>query len=178
MLQIDCESRIERVVVYARGAVVTRNVTLPASLPEGAIELCIAGITALAEAGSVRALARGEREVTAIRAREEIARSPVKTGSLRDRVRALELALARLAHESAYVVERRGGLSGIAPEPHFARWMTTVDPAARFGDALALGGLVGEELKRLQDRLRAIDEASAMLDMSSVSEGKADKGME
>ena len=160
MLQIDCESRIERVVVYARGAVVTRAVTLPGSLPEGAVELCLGGITALAEPGSVRALARGEREVTAIKARVAMPEAPAPAGRLREQVRALGLEQERLAHEAAYVLERRELLSRITPEPRFARWASNVDPAARFRDALALGGLVGEELKRLQDRLRALDEAS------------------
>jgi hypothetical protein len=145
--------------VYARGAVVTRNVTLPASLPGGVVELSIAGITALAEAGSVRALARGEREVTAIKARVAIPSAPVKTGHLREQVRALELDLERLSREAAYLIERREGLSRITPEPHFARWASSADPAARFRDALAAGGLVGDELKRLQERARGIAEA-------------------
>lgn len=160
MLQIDCESRIERVVVYARGAVVTRAVTLPGSLPEDPVELCLGGITALAEPGSVRALARGEREVTAIKARVAMPEAPVKAGRLREQVRALGLERERLAHVAAYVLERRELLSRITPEPRFARWASNVDPAARFRDALALGGLVGEELSRLHDRLRALDEAS------------------
>src|SRR5690349_24041465 len=100
MLQIDCESRIERVAVYARGAVVTRKVTLPEVLPGDAVELCLAGITALAEAGSVRALARGEREVTAIKARVVIPEARAKTGRLKDRLRALELDRDRIAAEA------------------------------------------------------------------------------
>ena len=60
MTTIDCESRLERVVLYARGAVVTRRVSLPAELPEGPVELCVPRVTALAEAGSLRALVEGE----------------------------------------------------------------------------------------------------------------------
>jgi hypothetical protein len=159
MEQIDCESRIERVVVYARGAVVTRKVTLPESLPEGAVELRLAGITALAEPGSVRALARGEREVTAIKARAVIPKAPVKPGRLREKLRALELERDRIQAEAAYVLQRREALTGLAPEPHFARWAPHADPAARFRDALALGGLIGADLRRLHDRVRELDEA-------------------
>jgi uncharacterized protein (TIGR02231 family) len=160
MNQIACESRIERVVVYARGAVVTRRVTLPDALPGEAVELRLAGITALAEPGSVRALAQGEREVTAVKARVVIPSAPVKTGRLRALVRALELEKERLAWETAYVNRRREGLGVMNPEPRFARWAPHADPAARFGDALALGALVGDELQRLDERLRAIEEAS------------------
>ncbi|MEO5728119.1 MAG: DUF4139 domain-containing protein, partial [Byssovorax sp.] len=159
MLQIDCESRIDRVVVYARGAVVTRKVTLPESIPEGAVELYLAGITALAEPGSVRALARGEREVTAIKARTVIPTAPARPGRLRERLRALQLERDRLALAREHTARRRGELAGLRPEPHFARWARQVDPAARFQDALALGGLVAEELRSLDDRVRELDAA-------------------
>ena len=159
MLQIDCESRIERVVVYARGAVVTRKVTLPESLPEGAVELTLAGITALAEAGSVRALAQGEREVTAIKARAVIPKAPAKPGRLRERLRELELAGERLEAARSLAAQRRAELSGLAPSPQFTRWARQVDPAARFQDALALGGLIAEELRSLDDRTRELDAA-------------------
>ena len=159
MLQIECESRIDRVVVYARGAMVTRKVTLPESLPVEAVELRLAGITALAEPGSVRALARGEREVTAIKARAVIPSSPTKPGRLRERTRALTLERERLTAERERVGRRRGELGGLAPEPHFARWAPHSDPAARFRDALALGGLIAEELGKLDGRARELDEA-------------------
>lgn len=159
MLQIDCESRIDRVVVYARGAVVTRQVTLPESLPEGAVELTLAGITALAEPGSVRALARGEREVTAIKARTVIPRAPARAGRLRERLRAFQLERERLTLARDHAAQRRGQLAGLRPEPHFARWARHVDPAARFQDALALGGLIAEELRALDDRVRELDAA-------------------
>jgi Domain of unknown function (DUF4139)/N-terminal domain of unknown function (DUF4140) len=159
MLQIDCESRIDRVVVYARGAVVTRKVTLPESLPEGAVELTLAGITALAEAGSVRALAQGEREVTAIHARAVIPRAPAKPGRLRERLRALELEGERLEAERSLAAQRRAELEGLTPSLHFSRWARHADPGARFQDALALGGLVAEELIALDDRLRELDAA-------------------
>jgi hypothetical protein len=161
MLQIECASRIERVVVYARGAVVTREVTLPESLPEGPFELCLAGITALAEAGSVRALARGEREVTAIQARVVMPEARAKTGRLGEKVRALGLEQRRIEAESQYWSRRRETLKDVAPEPHFARWTSHADPAARFRDALALGGLIAAEVKRLDGRAIELDEALA-----------------
>ncbi|WP_044963713.1 hypothetical protein [Sorangium cellulosum] len=54
--KIECASRIEGVVVYARGAIVTRRVELAAPLPRGAVEISVPGITPLAEPGSFRAL--------------------------------------------------------------------------------------------------------------------------
>ncbi|MBZ0137697.1 MAG: DUF4139 domain-containing protein [Planctomycetes bacterium] len=65
---IKCESRISRVVVYARGAVVTRRVELPAGLPSEAVALYIDGVTPMAEPGSVRTQVDGERRVTGLQA--------------------------------------------------------------------------------------------------------------
>lgn len=65
---ITCESRISRVVVYARGAVVTRRIELPVGLPSEAVNLHIDGVTPMAEPGSVRTSVEGERRVTGLQA--------------------------------------------------------------------------------------------------------------
>ncbi|MBX3460435.1 MAG: DUF4139 domain-containing protein [Planctomycetes bacterium] len=65
---IHCESRITRVVVYARGAVVTRQVELPVSVPPEGVTLDVGGITALSDAASFRTSVDGERTVTGLRA--------------------------------------------------------------------------------------------------------------
>jgi hypothetical protein len=65
---IPCESRITRVVVYARGAVVTRIVELPAGLPSEGCELVVNRITPMAEPGSIRTGVDGERAVTGVQA--------------------------------------------------------------------------------------------------------------
>jgi hypothetical protein len=65
---IVCESRISRVVVYARGAVVTRRVELPAGLPSEPVDLHIDGVTPMAEPGSVRTQVEGERRITGLQA--------------------------------------------------------------------------------------------------------------
>ena len=65
---IACESRITRVVVYARGALVTREVTLPVGVPSEPAVLTIPGVSAMAEPGTLRAWADGERRITGLRA--------------------------------------------------------------------------------------------------------------
>ena len=152
---IACESRIERVVVYARGAVVTRRVTLPDALPDEPVELLVAGVTALAEAGTVRAVAGGEREVTALKARVVVPDAPAAPGALIERVRALALERERLEAERASLSERRAGFASAALDPAMRRWARHVDPAARFADALAVSALLGEEAARVDALLRA-----------------------
>jgi Domain of unknown function (DUF4139)/N-terminal domain of unknown function (DUF4140) len=156
---IGCESRIERVVVYARGAVVTRRVTLPEALPEGPVALRVAGVTALAETGSVRAILTGDREVTALEARVVVPAAPAAPGALLEQVRALELERQRLEAEQASVTEQRAALADVALDPALRRWARHLDPAARFADALAASALVGAEVERLDARLRALGEA-------------------
>ena len=156
---IACESRIERVVVYARGAVVTRRITLPEALPGGPSSSAWAGVTALAEAGSVRAIAEGDREVTALKARVTVPPAPAAPGALIERLRALELARRLLSAERASLVDLRRGLAGVTFDPGLRRWAKGLDPAARFGDALALDAMVGAEMQRLDGLLRASAEA-------------------
>jgi hypothetical protein len=156
---IACESRIERVVVYARGAVVTRAITLPEALPEGPFELRVGGITAIAEPGSVRAIAEGHREVTALRARVEVPAAPAAPGALVERLRALDLARRRLEDEQTNLSEQRTGLGSLELDPGLHRWSRDLDAAARVGDALAVHGLLGAEVERLDGLLRASAEA-------------------
>src|SRR5512141_1133234 len=127
---IECGSGIERVVVYARGAVVTRRVTLPAALPEEAVELRVPGLTALADAGSVRALCDGDREVTALAARLSIPAAKVERGALAERLRALDLEHERLEAERRSLAELRGALADATLDPALSRWAKRLDPAA------------------------------------------------
>jgi hypothetical protein len=90
--RLVCESRIHQVVVYARGAVVTRRVSLPEALPLDPVDLVIPAITFLAEPGSLRASVDGGRDVVALRARHVFPAAPVAPGALAERVRALTFA--------------------------------------------------------------------------------------
>jgi hypothetical protein len=156
---IECESRIRRVTVYARGAVVARELSLPPELPEEATELTVKGITALAEPGSIRAIASGGREVVALRSRYVAPPPPASPGSLLDRLRELHLERIRLRNERAHLKTRRDMLSSMSLDPGMARAFRHVDPTARVGDALALSGMLTAELAELDARVAAIDEA-------------------
>jgi Domain of unknown function (DUF4139)/N-terminal domain of unknown function (DUF4140) len=161
MNPVDCPSRIDRVVVYARGAVVTRKVALPADLPAGALELRIGGLTALAEPGSVRARIAGDREVVALRSRVALPAAPVRPGQLAERVRSLRLESTRLDTERAARAAERQRLGAVKPSPKLSRWARRQDAAARFEDALALGGVVGAEIARLDRLVADLDQAIA-----------------
>lgn len=166
---VSCPSRIERVVVYARGALVTRRVELPAELPAEACEIAVPGVTTLAEVGSLRAVvdgmegverAEGEgREVVGVRARLVIPAPPAQPGSLAARLRALELERVRLAAEREHLRWRRDLLGDVTLFPDLVRRSRRLDPAARVEDALAVASLVTAEVQALDERVAALDRA-------------------
>lgn len=157
-VSIECESRIERVVVYARGAVVARRITIPEILPDGPIEIAVRGITALAEPGSARVLAEGKRDVIGLQAKRDVPKTP-SPGAVVKRLRTLDLERGELKSERGRLRSRRDRLASITLDPGMAKPWRRVDPRARIADALALSGLVGHELERADARLAQIDEA-------------------
>lgn len=156
---IICESRIERVVVYARGAVVTRRLSIPDTLPDGPVEVAASGITVIAEPGSARALAEGEREVVGLRVRRVVPAAQEPPGALIERVREHFLARASLKSEHAHMKVRREALAAVSLDPGMAKPWRRVDPAARTADALALSGLLSRELEAVDARIADLEEA-------------------
>jgi hypothetical protein len=149
MTTIECQSRIERVVLYARGAVVSRALLLPDELPEGPVELRVPRVSALAEAGSLRAQVDGEREVISIRAELCVPAGAARPGRLFEAVRAKRFERERLEAERAQLAALRAALAGATLDPRLSRWASRPKAAERFADALALGELIAGELARL-----------------------------
>lgn len=156
---IECESRIHRVIVYARGAVVARRVSLPADLPAETVEITVRGVTPFTDPASIRALADGEREVVGLRSRLVMPAVPAPAGSLLESVRELRFERARLRSEHEHRKARRELLALIVLDPGMARAYRRVDPSARIGDALALSGLVERETEATDQRLAQLDAA-------------------
>ncbi|WP_433932915.1 DUF4139 domain-containing protein [Sorangium cellulosum] len=195
--RIECASRIEGVVVYARGAIVTRRVALAAPLPRGAAEIAVPGITPLAEPGSFRALvstapsagdaagaSRAPREVVGVRARLVVPPAPVSRSALSAQLRELELAVERLSAEHAHVRLWRDRLADVVLDPELARRFRPGDPAARVRDALAVSGLLSGELAALDARAAALaaelerarkELRAAQLDAAQATSGEVEE---
>jgi hypothetical protein len=154
---LACDSRIHRVVVHARGAVVTRKVELPPDLPTDLLEIAISGITPFAEPASVHALARGGREVVYVHARVDIPEGPAAPGPAIERVREFERAREALCAERAHLGVRRNLLAGLGFDLGMERRLRPVDPRARIADALVTARLVSDELAALDARLRELE---------------------
>ncbi|WP_233561403.1 DUF4140 domain-containing protein, partial [Sorangium cellulosum] len=198
--RIECASRIEGVVVYARGAIVTRRVALAAPLPRGAAEIAVPGITPLAEPGSFRALvstapfagdagdaartSRAPREVVGVRARLVVPPAPVSRSALSAQLRELELAVERLSAEQAHLRLWRDRLADVVLDPELARRFRPGDPAARVRDALAVSGLLSDELAALDARAAALEAElerarkelrAAQLDAAQATSGEVEE---
>ncbi|WP_437288519.1 DUF4139 domain-containing protein [Sorangium sp. So ce406] len=195
--RIECASRIEGVVVYARGAIVTRRVALAAPLPRGAAEIAVPGITPLAEPGSFRALvstapsagdaagaSRAPREVVGVRARLVVPPAPVSKSALSAQLRELELAVERLSAEHAHLRLWRDRLADVVLDPELARRFRPGDPAARVRDALAVSGLLSDELAALDARAAALaaelerarkELRAAQLDAAQATSGEVEE---
>jgi hypothetical protein len=165
---VRCESQIHAVTVHARGAAVTRRVTVPA-LPRGDVEILVPDVTVLADPGSLRASIEGARVVAGVRSMLHVPEAPAIPGESVELVRALTGRLERLAAERERLAAHRSRLQAIDVKPRLAFAAAASrrpghDVASRTADALAAAALVAEVQERVDARLREIDEAARELE--------------
>lgn len=155
--KILCASRIDRVTLYARGAVVTRVVTVPEALPSGPCTLEVLAGRPLFDPRSLRASADGGRSVLAIEARESEAQTAVELGPLTHEIERVGRELAALRERKARWSERQSGLSSLSPDPRLRARSGTQDPLARVRDVLAVSSLAESLLEAAHDELEACE---------------------
>lgn len=177
MSPVNLTSRIHRVVVHARGAVVTRAVTLPSPLPAEACELVVPSITPLAEPATFRALAKGSRAVVSVVAKFVVPDGPAKLGSATERVQTAEATRVALCEERAHVMGRRNQLAGIQFNLGLERRFQKTNARTRIGDALAMTRLVQDELAELDARINKLDreitQAERAVEAARIAEHQA-----
>lgn len=158
---IPCESRISRVVVYARGAVVTRTVELPVGIPPEGCELVVGGVTPLAEPGSVRTSVEGERRVTGVQAPlawpsapQPAAADTAAIVAKQREIRRANLRLERVRFRIEHLegIEQNANLQAPKRRPE----QPLVGVNERLGVALETADLVAELLGKLDTEERAL----------------------
>lgn len=157
--EVVCESRIESVTVYARGAVVRRGVKLPDELPPGPCDVVVEGVTSLADAGSLRASVEGGREVLGVRARLVVPAAPKPDETLAGKLDELRRKRDDLLTERNHAGWRRDLLASVQPDPELVRRALGIDPAERIDDALAIVRLVADEMAALDAKIAALSDA-------------------
>jgi hypothetical protein len=153
-VEIRCESRIERVVVHARGALVTRTVDVPRQLPDGDVDLVMAGLTILTWPGSLRAAVRGTaRSIVFAQLGLHVPAAMAVAGRSVEKLRALESRLERLRAEVSALHRRRSQLEAVQPRPSPRTLLLGAEVAARLRDGLAAAGIARDEIAALDRRL-------------------------
>lgn len=159
---IECASAVSKVVVHARGALVTREVTLPPELPSGVVDLAVPGITVSAQAGSVRAtLEASERLVAGVRSSIVVPRSEHRPGPSVTKLKELTAQRARLDDELSTLTHRRNQLSdvglapGIRPHDSSKRGRDSLD--VRFEETLAMSKLLSAKVAELDERVLRLE---------------------
>ncbi len=160
MSEMLCESQIKHVAVFARGAVVTRRVTLPSQMPEDEVDLVVTGVTPLATRGTARATLKGTREVILLRTRLVIPAAPSPPGKVVERVRDLLLARDQIELERHYLQARRQLFADLVPSPRLDTAWRKIDPEGRVKDALAVTALADTLAGEIDAKLMDLDEAA------------------
>jgi hypothetical protein len=165
---ITCGSRISRVVVYARGAVVTRRVELPVGLPAEACAIHVDGVTPMAEPGSVRTEVDGERRITGVQAPLVYPQADKPLDLDQQAIKRKQREVRRNQQRRDRVRYRMQLVEGIhlqsdlsAPEPEEGN--PQVGIIDRVGSSLAASDLVNELLTRLDAEFRKLEAEAAKL---------------
>ncbi len=176
-------SRITAVVVYARGALVTRTVEVPTPLDPGAMILRIPQITPLADPGSVRVTLDGQRQVLGVHSALVFPETVGDPGVLRAEVQALEDEDRRISALLTACQSLRRRL--LDAEVNLdANRKTLRKPDQRFADAMAASvlfdGLTAEEAAKLTEleaqhraNQRALGAARLALSQATAAEAAA-----
>ena len=156
---IPCPSRICRVTVHARGALVTRLATPPAALPDGPLDLVVDDLSPLAEPGSVRAALPGSsRAVVSLGAALHLPASPLGPGPTVEQRREVEARIERLDGERSRLAARVERLRRLRFEPRLALAGQREEADQRLADALAAGSMLDQLVAGLDERLVRLDE--------------------
>ncbi len=150
---VSCQSTITDVVVYGRGAIVTRTIHVPDGLADGIVDIHLDGLPALADAGGIRAeIAAKDRRIVALQSSLTIPEQAPIPGTSVQRVEELAARIERWQDERSVVQAERERLEGIQPKPPRRRALYEA-PRQHLDDSLAAGGLLDDILARLDARL-------------------------
>lgn len=142
-MTLICPSAVDAVEVFARGAVVTRRVALPAVLPAGDVVLVLEGVTPLAAPGSLRASLAGAdsgRRVRAVRSVLVVPAAGDPAGDDDVALAALDADIGRVQSELDVLASLAERLGGLSLEPQWSRKAPPAGPRAvgqRTAEALA-----------------------------------------
>ena len=154
-MQISCSSQITQVTVFNRGALVQRQLVLPASAltapasgepaseSSEILELVLSDVTPLAEPGSIRAaIAPGGRQIVLVQSALHVPSTPATRSESGLRVRELRQQVALRRSQQARLTEQREQLLQLMPDPALRTTSFVEKVDERIADALATAELL------------------------------------
>lgn len=158
-MTISCSTHILDVTVYGRGAVVTRVVHLPDTLPDAPLSIEVDGVTPLSEGGSVRAvLSAPNRRLVALQSGLSVPPVEAKPGPSVERVRQLTAQIERIQAEVAMVRQQREQIERLLPQPAVKPRLLRA-PDHRLADGLAVNTSLHAIATDLDARLLRLSDA-------------------
>lgn len=163
--RVLCKSRIDRVTVYARGAVVVRSVELPDKLGASPCVLEVDVGRPSFDPRSLRAIARGSRGVLAIdaRPRNQVTDPVADLASLSREVERIERELEAVRARVQRLSARRSSLASLWIDPQLEPRRADEDGAARVRDALASSATIDVMLDDVHTQLRDEERREAVV---------------
>ncbi len=156
--RVLCSSIISEVTVYARGALITRHVSVPDNLPDGPIELVVPSVSPLAEPASLRATVAGDRAILGVSSVMVVPEEGDVPGDVLARLQTAEREQARLIQQLGGLKTRRDallrGVPDIAMTPRSRRFKV----GDRIADALATTTMMDDIIAALNGTIRALHE--------------------
>jgi hypothetical protein len=149
--------------LYARGAVVTRVVSVPEALPDGPCVLEVRAGWPLFDPRSLRAHAGGTRSILAVDARPVDASSSVELGPIEQEIDRVRRALEALSERKARWAERQSGLLSVWPDPKLRARKKKEDVGARIMDGIAVSALSESLLERVHDEIASCETSEKSL---------------
>jgi hypothetical protein len=161
VVPVECESAIERVVVYGRGALVTRRIQpiTAAQLRDAEeAELWLPGISPQAQPGSMSAkIVAGPGALVAVRATLHLPESAGERSDLTLRLRGLRQRIRRVEEARRLVLERRERLLRLSAKPAESWRARKLGAAGKLMRALELARVGGARVAAFDAQIVALD---------------------
>lgn len=149
---IHAGSRVDRVVVHAGGAVISRVIELPDEVPDGIVDLVVRGVSLLAEAGSMKVVGAGADHVVSVQTDLHIPEDSSDAGPSVEKVKVLDAEIATLRDQKKNIDDRVGKWRALRIAPTSNKLLSLHGLKKRVNTALQLSEFIDVRLSDLDKR--------------------------
>ncbi len=163
-MDLRCESRLDAVTLYARGAHVRRTVELPTDMPPGDVLVLVDNLPMAADAGSFRAaLEGGERQLVSVAVALEAPQGDISPSDMAQKVHDLTAAIGRQQSEIDALEHHARLLGDLQLNPRLRPNRDPDKAHGRIEQAVATSTLLQDLLAEVEARLLNLRDSVARL---------------